>query len=45
MINDFSKKSTKIIKGVPLRCPRMGWVGQGQHQFWRRILLCKIRNV
>ena len=22
----------------------MGWVGQGQHLFWWRILLCKIRN-
>ena len=31
------------LKGVPWRCPRMGWVGQGQHLLWWRILLCKIQ--
>jgi len=31
-------------KGVPLRCPRTGGLGQGQHLLWRRILLCKIRS-
>ena len=25
-------------------CPRTGGLGQGQHHFWRRILLCKIRT-
>jgi len=29
--------------GVPWRCLRMGWVGQWQHLFWWRILLCKIQ--